>query len=151
MKRLFLVLLLLISSTATASDVQVPGGKVVVATPIAGKGPDGGAVALNVDGNGNIVTGGGTNAPTFGPVLVLTTATKVPASSNLTRTGIFLQNLGPTDIWCAPSNTVTASNGIKVPAGGGTFNNPLPGSVDLYCIDPGGNQLGDANTRYLEN
>lgn len=65
-------------------------------------------------------------------VLVLTTPTRVPATSRGTSTGsLWIQNGGANTIYCAPSSTVTINTGFSILAG---EKQPLPNSAAVYCI-----------------
>jgi len=79
-------------------------------------------------------------------VLVLTTATTITRTVGMTA--IELQNLGPSDIYCAPGDEVTADTGRRVDAEGGVWT--MTGSQTVTCICPGGAQVAHAGTRVTE-
>lgn len=89
----------------------------------------------------------------FGNIqLAAATATKVPAAPLNPRSGILIQNLGTTDMYCGTANTVTAANGIKVSAGGGTFKGNAAWdtvSVQYWCYSTLV-QASPADTRWME-
>lgn len=95
-------------------------------------------------------------AAVYGAVQVSSVAaTKVPAASMATRYAIAIQNLGPNNIWCGYSSTVTAATGWRVVGGGGVYtaDTGYSGSTDrnqLWCIAETATQVSPLDTRWQE-
>jgi hypothetical protein len=76
-------------------------------------------------------------------VLVLTTATAMPAAS--LRRFIEIQNLGPNDIFCAGSSAGAVVNKARrISANGGTWNYTAGDRV--WCVAASANQVTGAAT-----
>lgn len=95
--------------------------------------------------------------------LAANVAKTIPTGPMSPRQAIAVQNLGPTDIYCAWNASVTTATGWKVAANGGTFSvdtdfnsnigstgNPATsGRNRMYCITTV-LQVSPADTRWME-
>ena len=94
-----------------------------------------------IDISGGIRNAGNRGA-SYGAVSVAATATLIRAE-NLNRGTILVQNNGAVDLYVANDTSVTAANGIKVPAGGSAS---VTLQTDIYGIAAS----GTLDVRYLE-
>lgn len=99
-------------------------------------------LAVNADGSINV-----TGTLTFSPdafstwqtsaTNVTTTATQLASTPLTSRDHLIVQNLGTQDIWVGPANTVTTSNGLKIPKGS-SQEIALQSDANIYAITASG-------------
>jgi hypothetical protein len=94
------------------------------------------------------VSAEGAHAATYGEVLVLTSATPIPASPLGSRTNITVQNQGGVSLYCGFDSSVTANTGMEV-APKATYTASLGPTLTLYCIASVA-QTSGSGTRYQE-
>lgn len=103
-------------------------------------------LAIESDGSINVNSSeAGFSGCNNAAVNVGTTATDLLATDLANRKSILIQNLGSKPIYIGCDNSVTTSNGIKVPKGGSAEFRMGPG-IDVHAITPAGN----ADVRVIE-
>lgn len=84
----------------------------------------------------------------YGAVAVATaSATLIP--DMVGRRTLFIQNLGPNEIYVGFDSSVTSSTGIKVAANGGALSLDVNDNVHVYARAATALQSSPADTRYL--
>ena len=102
-----------------------------------------GGQEIAIDGSGNLTVNQGTSpwAVSVGNVStwkntvesISNTATQIVSTPLSSRFSLLLQNLSNRDIWIGPDNTVTTSNGIKIPKGS-SAEFSFDDAADIYAI-----------------
>lgn len=103
--------------------------------------------ALSIDGSGFITVNQGSNpwVVTVGNVsswkntveTPSTTAAELVATPLTNRSSVLLQNVGNQDIFIGPDNTLTVSNGVKIPKGS-SAEFSFDTGADIYAITNSG-------------
>jgi len=98
---------------------------VTIAQLLGGTNPD---LPASFDNPIPMISGGTSNLAT-GQVTITTAATQIVAA-RAGRSSVMVQNLGTTDVWIGPANTVTVGNGILlVGTKGATLTIPTQGAL----------------------
>ena len=82
-------------------------------------------------------------------VLVLTTSTLIPRTTNRNTKGIEIYNNGPNDIFCATGTAAVLNKARKIPAGG-SWSLAISRNVQVNCIAATANQVTGAATIVTE-